>query len=64
VTIAVRMEETNRSALDYYLLPQIDMAADRLQLAEENGLSLDAYRFEDLEFLFGMAARTELTEAA
>jgi hypothetical protein len=40
------------------------MAADRLQLAEENGLSLDAYRFEDLEFLFGMAARTELTEAA
>ena len=50
--------------LDYYLLPRIDMTAPRLRLAEDNGISLDAYRFETLECLFGLAARTELLEVA
>jgi hypothetical protein len=64
VTVAVRMDEPNRHALDYYLLPRIDMTADQLRLAEENGLSLDAYRFETLDFLFSMAGRADLREAA
>jgi len=32
--------------LDYYLLPRIDMAFEKLLLAEDNGVSLDTYRFE------------------
>lgn len=64
LTIAIRMDALNRSALDYYLFPQIDMATERIQLAEENGLSLDAYRFDGLDFFYAMAARAALKEAA
>jgi DNA invertase Pin-like site-specific DNA recombinase len=49
ITVAVRMDAPNRSPLDYYLFPKIDVATGRLRLAEENGLSLDAYRFDALD---------------
>jgi DNA invertase Pin-like site-specific DNA recombinase len=64
ITVAVRMDQSNREPLDYYLMPRIDMIAPRLRLAEDNGVSLDAYRFDSLESLFGLAARTELLEVA
>jgi hypothetical protein len=64
ITVAVRMDQQNRNPLDYYLLPRIDMTRPRLRLAENNGVSLDAYRFDTLEGLFGLAARVELPEAA
>ena len=64
ITIAVRMDRPNREAFDYYLLPRLDMSMPRLRLAEYNGISLDAYRFDTLEPLFGMAARARLPEAA
>jgi hypothetical protein len=40
------------------------MNMTRLRLAEHNGVSLDAYRFQTLGPLFGMAARVNLLEAA
>ena len=64
ITVAVRMDADNRAALDYYLLPRIDMAFEKLLLAEDNGVSLDTYRFATLDFLFGMARRTRIWEAA
>jgi len=64
ITVAVRMDEPNLNALDYYLLPRIDMSAPRLRLAKDNGVWLDAYRFENLESLFDLAARAELLEVA
>ena len=64
ITVAVRMDADNRAALDYYLLPRIDMTLEKLLLAEDNGVSLDTYRFETLDFLFGMAKRTHIWEAA
>ena len=64
ITVAVRMDESNQNALDYFLLPRIDMTEARIRLAEDNGLSLDAYRFETLDVLFGMAARVKLQEVA
>jgi hypothetical protein len=64
ITVAVRMNQPNREALDYYLLPRIDMTGPRLRLAEDNGVSLDAYRFETLDSFFGLAARAELLEVA
>jgi hypothetical protein len=36
------------------------MSTDRLRLAEENGIYLDAYRFDDLDTFFGLSARNEL----
>lgn len=64
ITIAVRMEGGNRRARDYYLFPKIDLLGGRLRLAEENGLSIDAYRFETLDELFDMSARIPFALAA
>jgi hypothetical protein len=58
------MDELNEVPLDYYLLPSIDMSASRLKLAEQNGLSLDAYRFDNLDFFFALSGRTKFAEAA
>ena len=64
ITIAIRMDQLNREALDHYLLPRIDMTGPRLRLAQDNGVSLDAYRFETLDSLFDLAARAKLLEVA
>jgi hypothetical protein len=64
ITIAIRMDELNKAPLDYYLLPSIDMSVSRLKLAEQNGLSLDAYRFENLDFFFALSGRAKFVEAA
>jgi len=64
ITVAVRMAPDNREILDYYLLPAIDISAQRLRLAETNGIGLDAYRFDGLDYLFGIAERVGLREAA
>ena len=36
----------------------------RLTLAEENCVSLDTFRFDTLDYFFGMAKRTRIPEAA
>lgn len=64
ITIVVRMDSASRAPLDYYLFPGIDIASDRVRLAEENGLSLDAYRFESLDYLYEIAAPVSIAEAA
>ena len=64
ITIAVRMAATNEGIRDYYLLPGIDMTWENLRIAEENGIYLDAYRFETLDYFLGMAERVNLEEAA
>jgi len=58
------MDRSNEAALDYYLLPQFEMRTNRLGLAEENGLMLDAFRFDTLDFLFDMARRVPVSEVA
>ena len=58
------MNATNKEPLDYYLLPLFDMSTDRIRLAEENGLMLDAFRFESLDYFFTMAERTHFAEIA
>jgi len=64
ITIVVRMDTANRAAFDYYLFPRLDLVADRLRLAEDNGLSLDAYRFDTLDLLYEIAAPIAIAEAA
>ncbi|MDR3487852.1 MAG: recombinase family protein [Bradyrhizobium sp.] len=62
ITVAIRMNQMNAGILDYYLLPRFDMEASKLRLAEDNGAGLDAYRFEALDPLFELAARSQLME--
>ena len=64
ITVAVRMDSTNEGIRDYYLLPAIDMTWENLRVAEENGVYLDSYRFETLDYFLGMAERIKLEEAA
>jgi DNA invertase Pin-like site-specific DNA recombinase len=64
ITIAVRMDATNEGIRDYYLLPAIDTTWEHLRIAEENGVYLDAYRFETLDYFLGMAERIKLQEVA
>jgi DNA invertase Pin-like site-specific DNA recombinase len=64
ITIAIRMNTTNDAPRDYYLLPAMDMTWETLRVAEENGLYLDAYRFDSLDYFFGMAKRCPIEEAA
>ena len=64
LTVAVRMDATNEGVRDYYLLPALDMVTERLRLAEENRLYLDAYRFPTLDYFLGMTRQSTLREAA
>ena len=58
------LHSTNTAALDYYLLPQFEMRTKSLGLAEENGLMLDAFRFQTLDFFFDTARRVPVSEVA
>ena len=64
ITVAVRMDSLNEQAKDYYLLPRLDMREAVLRLAEYNGLSLDAYRFDTLDTFYRMTARVPLRQVA
>jgi hypothetical protein len=57
LTIAVRLAPDNRVALDYYLLPRLDFGIPRINLNEHNPVELESYRFDTLDYLYGMAAR-------
>ena len=64
ITLVVRMDASNRQPFDYYLFPRLDVAAERLRLAEDNDLLLDAYRFDALDFFYEIAAPVRFAEAA
>jgi hypothetical protein len=64
ITIVVRMGTTNHAAFDYYLFPRLDRFADRLRLAEDHAMCLDAYRFETLDLLYQIAAPVAVPQAA
>ncbi|MDP1826603.1 MAG: recombinase family protein [Archangium sp.] len=64
LTIAVRMDAPNRAPLDYYVLPSLDVTSARLRIKEDNGIFLDGYRFDSLEYVFGMAQTVRAGVAA
>lgn len=64
ITLVVRMDTLNRSPFDYYLFPRMDVVAEKLRLAEDNDLILDAYRFDALDFFYHIAAPVNVPEAA
>ena len=64
LTVALRMDGANEAVLDYYLLPLPILDTNRIRLAEANGLMLDAFRFETLNYFFAMAERTPISEIA
>jgi DNA invertase Pin-like site-specific DNA recombinase len=60
VIVALRMDRDNQVVQDYYILPRIDLPGPQVRLGEHNGLALDSFRFDTLDQLYDMAARTQL----
>lgn len=64
ITVAVRMQASNKDILDYYLLPRLDFQTAKLRIAEDNGVFLDGYRFDSLDSISQLSSRVTLQEAA
>jgi hypothetical protein len=65
ITIAARMSSDNTGVRDYYLLPWLDVGSEpSLRLAPENGILLDAYRFDTLDVFLDLTRRTPLRAPA
>jgi len=64
LTIVVRMDAANMAPLDYYVLPSLDVREARLRIKEDNGTFLDGYRYESLEYFFGIAQTVRAVVAA
>lgn len=64
ITVAVRLDPSNQAALDYYLLPRLDFGQPGIQLADHNRSEFESYRFDGLDYLYGMARRVRIRRAA
>ena len=64
ITVAVRLNDSNQAALDYYLLPRLDFGQPRIHLAEHNGSEFESYRFDNLDYLYGMARHMRIRRVA
>ncbi|NUQ51382.1 MAG: recombinase family protein [Phycisphaerales bacterium] len=64
IHIIVRMDPANEQPTDYFLLPTLDIEMPEFRLAEFNGASIDTFKFESLEFFFGMAKVVQIEVAA
>jgi len=64
ITIAARLSPGNQSIHDYYLFPSIDLLRKQLRLGVNNGVCLDLYRFDTLDFFFKLMRRVHWKDAA
>lgn len=58
ITVAVPLDETSASMPDYHLPPRLDFGQPRIHLAEQNAIEFESYRFDMLDYHYGMAERT------
>ena len=64
ITVVVRLDSSNQNALDYYLLPRLDFGQPRISLADQNPIEFESYRFDSLDYLYGMAERVKIRRIA
>lgn len=64
ITIAIRLNPGNDSVMDYYLLPWRDVGRPGINLADQNAIEVESYRFDTLDYLYGMAAQVRLKRLA
>ena len=57
ITIVIRLNDANLAELDYFLLPRLDLPEQSLNIYSHKESSLDYFRFDTLDFFYGMAAR-------
>lgn len=64
IIIAARLRPGNDEILDFYLLPSTDVLTEQLRLQPDNGLVLDVYRFNNLNFFMEIAQRMRVEDVA
>ncbi len=64
ISIAVRMDTLNQAPLDYYIIPSSHIKNPKVRLAQNNGWTLDAFRFDNLDIFFKLTERVIISEAA
>jgi DNA invertase Pin-like site-specific DNA recombinase len=64
IVLAARLQPGNEEILDYYLLPRLDVLTEHLSLRPDNGLIMDVYRFNNLNFFMEMAQRVRMEGTA
>lgn len=66
VSLAIRMDAQNRNPLDYYILPFTELfsSASQIRLSEDNGLELDAFRHDSLDYFFQLTERVPIGDVA
>ena len=62
ITIAVRMDSSNKETLDYYLLPSLDFNTKSISLKENNYGFIDSYRFNNLDYLIELSRVVSIKE--
>jgi DNA invertase Pin-like site-specific DNA recombinase len=64
ITIVIRLNDTNQAELDYFLLPKLDLPEQSLNIFSHRENSLDCFRFDSLDFFYGMAERIPVVRPA
>lgn len=62
INIAVRMDSTNQTVVDYYIFPAIDITSQTISLKEKNPYCFDLYRFDNLSSFYRLIRRIKLQE--
>ena len=57
LTVAVRLDPQNVNELDYYLLPRLDLPDQEIRLSSRSSANFECFRFDDLNFFYGMSQR-------
>ena len=68
LTLAVRLDASNAGELDYYLLPRLDWPSPEIHLTqyanERRDADFECFRFDNLNFFYGMSQRCRLQRPA
>lgn len=62
LTLVVRLDESNTTPLDYYLLPHLVFRLSRVLVTDKNEANYESFRFETLDLLYSFARRTSIRE--
>ena len=60
ITVAIRLDAANTAELDYYLLPRLDLPDQEIRVSNKNSADFECFRFDDLNFFYGMSERERL----
>jgi len=61
LTVAIRLNPDNDAALDYYLLPQLDLAHQEIRVNNKTSQAFECFRFDDLRVLHRMTGRRQVS---